>query len=74
MVHQLLNELLHHKHLICVSQVSSLYFSILSSSQIVFSRQMLMLAVVDTFEIMDQNEDVALECSIWIEGNDGFFS
>ncbi len=32
-----------------------------------------MLIVEDTSEMIDQDEEVTLEFSIWIEGNDGFF-
>ncbi len=71
---QLLKELLHQKHLICFSPVSSLYFSILSSSQILFSGQTVTLVVEDTSEMMDRDEEVALEFSNWIGGSDGNFS
>ncbi len=62
--------LLHHKHLICFSLVSSLHFSILSSSQILLSGHKMMLVEGNTSEMMDQDEEVALELSNWIESNE----
>ncbi len=51
------------------SPVSSSNFSTLSSSQILFSGKKIMLVVVDTSEMIDQDEEVALKFSIWIGGN-----
>ncbi len=58
---QVLKESLHQKHFICFSPVSSLYFSILSSSQILFSECMETAVVVDALEMIDHDEEVALE-------------
>ncbi len=56
------------------SPVSSSNFSNLSSSQILFSGCMVTALVVDTSQMLDQDEEVALELSTWIGGNEGFFS
>ncbi len=49
------------------------YFSTLSSSQILFSWWLVILVVEGTSAMMDQDEEVALEFSIWIGGNDAIF-
>ncbi len=52
----------------------SLYFSTLSSSQILFSGCMATAVVVHTFKMMDQVEEVALELSRLVGGYEGIFA